>query len=62
MEISIELMTIEELESTQVELHDKFEKKKEECYNNYVEMLKLSEEYGKIEIELNKRKGIKAQQ
>lgn len=59
MEISIELMTIEELENMQVKLHNEFEKKKEECYNRYTEMLELSEEYEKIEIELNKRKGIK---
>ena len=52
-------MTIDELEKEQVALHEQYELKKGECYESYMTMLHLSEQYQKIEQELNKRKGIK---
>lgn len=55
-------MTIKELEERQEKLHADFEEKKGVCYDTYIEMLKLSEEYQKIDDELNKRKGNKTQQ
>lgn len=60
--MDIELMTIKELEERQEKLHTDFEEKKGVCYDTYIEMLKLSEEYQKIDDELNKRKGNKTQQ
>lgn len=57
--MDIELMTIDELEKEQVSLHEQYEQKKGECYESYMTMLSLSEQYQKIEQELNKRKGIK---
>ena len=57
--MDIELMTIDELEKEQVALHEQYELKKGECYESYMTMLHLSEQYQKIEQELNKRKGIK---
>lgn len=59
--MDIGLMTIEELEKEQEVLHGQYEQKKNECYESYVTMLRLSEQYQKIEQELNKRNGIKQQ-
>ena len=52
-----ELMTMEELEREQVRIHEQFEKAKSECYDKWVESVRLSEEYMKIEEIINKRKG-----
>lgn len=50
-------MTLQELEKRQEELHEEFEKKKSECYQRYMEMVKLSEEYNEIDEEIKKLKG-----
>lgn len=50
-------MTLSEMEKRQEELHEQFEKAKSACYEKYTEMLKLSEEYNRIEDEIKKLKG-----
>lgn len=50
-------MTLQEMEKKQEELHEEFEKKKSECYQRYMEMVKLSEEYNNLDDEIKKLKG-----
>lgn len=45
------------MEKRQEKLHEEFEKKKSECYQRYMEMVKLSEEYNEIDEEIKKLKG-----
>ena len=55
--MEIGLMTNEELEKRQVELHKTFEDSKQVIHEAYLKMKKASEEYVEIDNELNKRKG-----
>lgn len=51
------MQTLEEMEKAQEKLHEQFERIKSECYERYITMVKLSEEYNKIEEEIKKLKG-----
>ena len=50
-------MTLEEIEKKQEELHEAFERTKMECYQKYMLMAELSDEYNKLEEEIKKLKG-----
>lgn len=51
------LMTLEELEKEQEKIHEKFEAAKEVCYNKWIEIKNLSEQFKAIEEEIKKRNG-----
>lgn len=55
-----DLMTLDELEREQSNIHEQFERAKSECYDKWVESTRLSEEYMKIEEIIKKRKAKKA--
>lgn len=57
--IDINTSTTSELEIELGKLYEQFEIVKEECFNKYLEMNKIQEEYAKIDAEIKKRKGVK---
>ena len=50
------MMTLEEMEKRQEVLHEEFEKTKRICYEHYIKMGQLSEEYNKLDEEIKKLK------
>ena len=55
MSLDVSIATNAELEQEQERLHGEFEKLKSECYEKYLQMMKVSTDYKTIEGELSKR-------
>lgn len=55
--MDISMMTIQELEEKLSEVYEKFETVKNECYDKFLEMGKIQEEYDEIDREIKKRNG-----
>ena len=58
--MDIPMMTADELENALNEKYEEFEKVKNECYDKFLEMRRIQQEYEEIDGEIKKRNGKKA--
>lgn len=58
--MDVSMMTTQELEQKLTEVYDKFEQVKNECYDKFLEMGRIQQEYEQIDNEIKKRNGKKA--